>query len=190
MSLLDELNDRLSRPALKYAGTGNGRKEVWQPICVCGHIEGYHAPEIGGSFLDKVNGAFKVEGCRGAIPNRGVEPKRIALGDYLYTATCPCQKMRPVADVDRSGRTFRQKVYTQDFVHPFMRGMKALHTWVHGMKGIKDPDAEFERRLVMREAAQVCAVCGFKGATVLPAFSTKQRDSEMRCKDHYEHPIG
>ena len=166
-------------------------RERWATICVCGHEDKFHGVHNGGSFGEGQPGKQAVDGCRGATPGRDESLARplSADGTVQYEATCPCKKVRPVALIDRPGRTFRQKTYTRDYIHPFDRGMRALMTRLSNSKAYgKDPGPEFERRLEWIAKARVCEVCGSK-KNVMPAYADSARNSEMRCERHYREPF-
>lgn len=167
-------------------------RENWVTICVCGHEDKFHGVGNGGGFGVGPGEKKTVDGCRGATPGRD-EPLGKPMdtdGTIHYSPTCPCKKVRPVAEVDRPSRAFRQKTWTRDYVHPFDRGLKALLTRLSGSKAYgADPETEFERRVQMIEKACVCAVCGSK-KDVVPAYADASRNSEMRCEKHYREPFG
>jgi hypothetical protein len=102
--------------------------------------------------------------------------------------TCPCRTFNPVAEVDRPGRYFHQRI-PRDGRHPFPLGMRAYFTRILKFKDVNgDPDlaaAEFDRRFRWLDGQPTCAKCGAHGADrddIWPRFVIDSgHQSAMRC---------
>lgn len=142
----------------------------WRALCVCGHLDRYHSPSVGGTYTFEetytsggqrgrgVTTTVRFLGCVGAMPGRGAEryrtveanPSARTKVDQL-TVTCPCTQMQPVASVDRPNRYFCQRVPATITVetprpeqldrHPMLIGMRAFLTHLSRRKSAhQDPD--------------------------------------------------
>jgi len=167
------------------------RQIRWVELCVCGHEKTFHGPNNGGEYGGAEWGKT-VDGCAGPPPSRNAPKKRISPDGLLHVdPTCPCVMHRPVAEVDRPGRYFRQKTWTLDQVHPMIRGLKAQRTRLANSKTYATTaDAELEKRFRWLPGAHKCRVCGKDDQTVRPCYVNDQRLSQMRCSAHYDDPIG
>jgi hypothetical protein len=183
----------------------------WNELCVCGHIDRYHSPSIGGTyripepFLKKVRGedvtvTTAFYGCVGALKIRGFEELTSTDVDReartmvnRVNPTCPCIDFRPVAKVDRPNRYFNQRMPkdpSDPMRHPFLVGIRAFRTFLSGRVQAKKDDRwaerEFDRRFVWLEGKQVCSMsrCKETGDGVYPGFVNDDRLSELRCGPH------
>ena len=127
------------------------RPPAWYKLCVCGHLDRYHSPTIGGTFevVPTEEKTFPdgrrmvyhhvVEGCRGAMVNRGQstvrdereETEELITRTETFVATCPCDDFRPVAKVDQPNRSFNQRMPDRPrrrARHPFQVGIRAFST--------------------------------------------------------------
>jgi len=143
---------------------------VWHQVCVCGHLDRYHGPAIGGGYRlpepktqsirgEQVTVVTVLGGCVGALKPKGFEEtsttadrddRRIL---HRLNPTCPCTEFRPVARVDRPNRYFNQRIpadRTDPARHPFAVGLRALATHLSKRRAAQaDPDwaaAELDRR--------------------------------------------
>src|SRR4051812_18767778 len=173
MGTIDELLASFGPDALARPETARSMPHAWHGLCVCGHLDRYHSPSIGGTFrlatsIDRVmpNGGRMIyeqlfHGCRGAMVNRNVPLNKDDVqrtGDTMVRketllATCPCVKFREVAQVDRPNRYFNQRmpvIRTNPVAHPFMVGIRAFMTFLSRRRAaLSDPSwatAEFDRR--------------------------------------------
>jgi hypothetical protein len=190
VGLFDELDAHLAATG-QDSTTWNDRRVNWIEICVCGHAGVMHGPSAGGTYGGPEWGKT-VEGCVGPPPERGTPRTRIQPDGMMHLkATCPCIVYRPVAEVDRPARYFRQKTYTKDQIHPMVRGLKAMRTRLDNSKGFAGQGAEeAERRFRWLDGARKCRVCGAKDDTVWPSYVNDDRLSQLRCTEHRHLPIG
>ena len=175
-------------------------------VCVCGHLDRYHSPDIGGAYrvpepeVQKSGTTTTVfHGCVGAMKARNFEPFTLATNREERTvlktihATCPCEELRAVASVDRPNRFFNQRMPTDrsdSSRHPFQIGVRAFTTHLGKRKAVlKDPtwaDREFEKRFTWLTETRVCSIstCRRAGEDVFPAFVNGDGLSELRCSSH------
>lgn len=198
----DLLGDDLGEPAR------SSRPERWFALCVCGHIDRFHSDSIGGSYevrppeervydgvTEKMVQTF--DGCRGAMLNRDQElftstvDAATRTTTQRLTVTCPCERLRPVADVDRPGRFFSQKVPANPADrarHPFVVGVRAYHKRLAKFRAAQaDPtwaDAEFDRRFTWRAKRHCGLPSCRKTDDLLPVFVNAELLSELRCPKH------
>lgn len=178
---LGDYFDSLGEPVER--GT-SGARVNWVPLCVCGHPGSFHGRGIGGS---PPSDDMDADGCRGASPGRATLPStRTPGGTVLLAPTCPCRRYRPVAEVDRPGRTVRQRA-AADGVHPFMKGLKAFRTRLERSKTVQDPAAEFDSRFRWT-VERACSVCGTTGPTVWPTLAGDEPGGSLRCEAHWKRP--
>jgi len=188
MGMLDELDATL-------AATGDYVNSVdkdvrWVEICVCGHEKAMHGQNNGGEY-GGVEWARWVDGCAGPPQERNApKQRRQADGMAHMPPTCPCTIFRPVAEVDRPGRYFRQKTWTRDRIHPMLRGLQAQRTRLSRSKTYAAfADEEIERRFKWIDGKRKCRVCGKQDGSVWPSYVNEQRLSQMRCAEHRELPL-
>lgn len=182
---------------------------VWNELCVCGHLDRFHAPAIGGSYRipqpqtgtdrpQSVTRTMVFGGCLGAVRPRGFEELTQTANDdvtvitFRINPTCPCEEFRPVAKVDRPNRYFCQRIPADrdSDRHPFVIGLRAFSTHLGKRKAAETdpgwPAAEFDRRFQWIEGARVCGQPKCKATDgVLPVFLGATGDrSELRCPKH------
>jgi hypothetical protein len=187
------------------------RYHRWHNLCVCGHLDRYHAPSVGGTYElvptrtvstrgEEFTQSQEFTGCVGALSYRGLDDTSTAVDHEAKTVTvtihptCPCTEFRPVVKVDRPNRYFNQQMprdlgdHTR---HPFLVGIRAFTTHLSRRKAATaDPawaDAEFARRFTWIDGARVCAIsrCRTADETVWPCFVTDgEAHSELRCGSH------
>jgi hypothetical protein len=150
MGILDEIEASFGPDALKPS---NARTtyDRWHELCVCGHIDRYHGPSVGGSYplktgtspdpRDGAEGARVprtqvLDGCLGAV-QKGWISDRAAWDDETQTVierlppTCPCTQLRPIVRVNRPNRYFNQRMpadRSDPSRHPFIVGVRAFTT--------------------------------------------------------------
>ena len=181
----------------------------WHEVCVCGHIDRYHAETVGGTYelppvLTRSMGGEEVTqttvfaGCNGAMPGRGFESQTYTPDREKHTLlitivpTCPCEKFRAVARIDRPNRYFNQRLprdRSERSRHPFVVGIRAFSTHLSKRKAaLADPDwatAEFDRRFTWLPDARVCSLSKCNAtADVWPVFVDADDRSELRCPQH------
>jgi hypothetical protein len=190
MGIIEELDAHILATGIDLSSAAD-RQSRWIEICVCGHERTMHGPGNGGEY-GGVDWGKTVDGCAGPPPERGRPLRRIQADGMAHVdPTCPCMMHRPVAEVDRPARYFRQKVWTRDRVHPLVRGMRAMTTRLDRSKRYLGQGAEeAARRFRWLDDARECRVCGKRDGTVWPCYVNDQRLSQMRCSNHYELPIG
>jgi hypothetical protein len=212
VGVLDEFRASFGPTALDPTTGPGTHPPVWQPLCVCGHLQRHHAPSIGGTFelFDPTEKAMPdgrrfvhiqiAEGCRGAMVNRGqstVQDDTDSTGDPItrtetFLATCPCDDFREVAKVDRPNRYFNQRIpldRTDAVRHPFQIGIRAFSTFLsRRRRALSDPAwaaAEFDRRF--QWTARRCEISSCTATDdVWPVFVSGNRSglSELRCPAH------
>jgi hypothetical protein len=184
----------------------------WCQLCICGHLDRYHSPSVGGAYqltehrTQTIRGqevAITVAffGCVGALKARNFEELTYSEIDREHNTmverinvTCPCEEFRPVVTVDRPNRYFNQRM-PNDRVdparHPFMVGIRAFMTHLSKRKqAVANPDwyaEEFDRRFVWIEGKRVCGMSRCTETDdVFPIFVTDTGDgrSELRCAKH------
>jgi hypothetical protein len=180
----------------------------WRELCICGHLDRYHSPSIGGGYVlkDPWTVAFRGEtinvtaaffGCVGALKPRGFEEITETADREAMTKierinpTCPCDDFRAVAMVDRPNRFFNQRMPTDRVDpdrHPFQTGVRAFMTHLSRRKqAMADPswfEAELDRRFTWTEGKRICAtVKCTETDDVFPVFVDGER-SELRCSKH------
>jgi len=209
MGTLDEIrrdfgDDFFTRPTAAAAARHN-----WAALCVCGHQAGYHSPTVGGTYRLPETASMQLRGetwttvhlfhgCVGALPTRGTETESsVANRDSMTVTrsiipTCPCEELRPVANVDRPNRYFNQRMpadRNDRGRHPFMLGIRAFTTHLTRRRAaLADPSwpaAEFDRRFTWIDGARVCGISKCKETDdVWPMFVDVDGRSELRCPKH------
>jgi hypothetical protein len=210
MGTLDDLKASFGDGVLDRP-TGRTSRSNWHELCVCGHIDRYHAPSTGGLYVlvpsrtvrlrdEEFTQSQEFTGCNGALPSRDFEDTTTAVDREAKTvtvtihSTCPCTEFRPVVRVDRPNRMFNQRIPTDlrdQMRHPFVVGIRALTTFLAGRKDALADDgwaaAEFERRFAWIEENRRCSIsrCRETGDGVWPCFVTDgEAHSELRCGPH------
>jgi len=203
-ALGDDYFDRERQPYTKHR---------WFEICVCGHLDKYHSPSIGGGYVlkeshpmrqgprtdpDGWTARYLFHGCVGAVAARGLEATTLAIDHEARTSTetllptCPCEEFRPIAKVDRPNRYFNQRIPLSDRLslatHPFTVGVRAFTTHLSRRRAaLSDPawaTAEFARRFVWLDGKRVCGISKCTETDgVFPVFVHEDR-SELRCPKH------
>jgi hypothetical protein len=210
MGVLDEFRSSFGETALEPSTRGGHRPPVWYELCVCGHLDRYHSPAIGGTFevVPTEEKTFPdgrrmvyhhvVEGCRGAMVNRGQvttrddreETEELIIRTETFVATCPCNDFRPVAKVDKPNRYFNQRIpitdRTDPLRHPFQVGIRAFTTHLTKRRAaLSDPtwaEREFDRRFEW--TARRCAISKCTATADVWAVFVNDRLSELRCPAH------
>ncbi len=210
MGILGEFERSFGPDALKPT-TGVGTVQTnWQSLCVCGHLQKHHSPDVGGLFAMQPDESRTMPdgrefsfhqvftGCRGAMVNRGVETMHDETAETeetvtrveTFDATCPCPEFREVAKVDRPNRYFNQRIpvrFDDPLRHPMSVGVRALATFLsRRRRALSDPawaSAEFDRRFEWTH--RVCALSQCEATDdVWAVFINDDGDSEMRCAQH------
>lgn len=206
--IFEELRESFGEDALNRA-TERTVVANWHELCVCGHLDRYHSPSIGGSFdlpaprtstiRDvEITTTHLFDGCAGAMPARGFETRTQTVdrdtGQATVTvhSTCPCPAFRPVARVDRPNRYFNQRVpadRSDPFRHPFPTGVRAFTTHLSRRRAAQaSPDwatAEFDRRFTWIEGKRVCSLTHCTATVnVWPVFVDRADTSDLRCPKH------
>ncbi len=188
--------------------TAAGPTHNWHELCVCGHLDKYHATSTGGAYRvpePTVKISRGVEwtqvvsftGCVGALRPRGFqESTESADRETLVTTmtvhpTCPCTSFTPVARIDRPNRYTNQRIpvdRSDRSRHPFVLGLKAFSTHLSRRRAaLADPtwpDREFERRFEWLPGKRVCGISKCQATdAVWPVFVHDDR-SELRCPAH------
>jgi hypothetical protein len=180
----------------------------WCTICMCGHIDRFHAELIGGTYQvpvpeprsvggQMVTVQIQVDGCLGAMPTKGFTAETVTMDREALThttvrhATCPCTEFRPVANVDKPNRFFNQRlpVDRDDRErHPFMVGLRAFSTHLSRRRAaLSNPawaEAELERRFSWIEDKRVCAIGRCRETKDVWPVLIDGELSEMRCSAH------
>jgi hypothetical protein len=203
MGLSDELTDLVGDGVVPYIQ----ERRRWLGLCVCGHISTQHSQSVGGEYIpapltDTTPPTIeRFDGCRGALAGgRKPTEEYVREGDVivkLTLATCPCERFRPIAKVDRPGRFFNQAIPRdrEDYIrHPFLTGIRAYRTRISKFKAIDgDPvktAAELDRRFEWLPGARICSISRCKATDdVWPVFVSEGSDgtrshSELRCLAH------
>lgn len=184
----------------------------WHELCVCGHLDRYHSPSVGGTYRltetrtqvirgEDVTVTTAFLGCVGAMPGRGFEAETLTVDHEARTMvtrinpTCPCESFTPVARLDRPNRFFNQRLprdRNDHARHPMAVGVRAFLTHLSKRKAaVTDPDwvdLEFDRRFVWIPKKRRCGLskCA-ETADVWPVFVDGER-SELRCGPHRSRP--
>ena len=206
MSLLEDFQRNFG----VHTQTAAEARHNWHQLCVCGHLDRYHSPTVGGTFaiaepkvvqnragVDYTNVTL-FHGCVGALKKRNQDYATTTTDTDVHTvtltihATCPCEEFRPVVKVDRPNRYFNQQVPLDRLDpgrHPFNTGVRAFSTHLSRRKGAKaDPNwaaAELERRFTWLEHMRLCSLshCS-ETVDVWPVFVNADGHSELRCPAH------
>lgn len=207
MSSLDEFRDAFGEDFLNPRD--RQPTHVWNELCVCGHLDRYHSPSVGGTYQipeprtqsvrgQEVTISTVFHGCVGAVKARNFVEKTATADREAMTVveklnpTCPCEELRAVAKVDRPNRFFNQRLPADRSNlgrHPFQTGVRAFSTHLGKRKAAQsDPawaEAEFSRRFVWDEERRVCAISSCTStAAVFPVFVNGDDLSELRCPNH------
>jgi hypothetical protein len=210
VGVLDEFRSSFGDDALDPSTRGGHRPLVWYELCACGHLDRYHAPSIGGTFEQEPStertfpdgrrmvSLHIAEGCRGAMVNRGQvtvrndvdETPDLITRTETFLSTCPCQKFRPVAKVDKPNRFFNQRIpidRSDPLRHPFQVGIRAFSTHLSKRRAaLSDPtwaEREFDRRFEW--TARRCAISKCKATDdVWAVYLNPEGLSELRCPAH------
>lgn len=210
MGTLDDIRSQFGEVTLSAREV----KHNWADLCVCGHLDRYHSPTVGGAYPvlpDEnvtthsgltVTRKHLFHGCVGALKRRDQEHVTFdpsagpGLQTFTINPTCPCTELRPAAKVDRPNRYFNQQVPRSATVvdqtrHPFMVGISAFYTHLSRRRAATaDPtwaDAEFERRFVWIEETRRCSISTCRSTVptdVWPTFVNGEQLSELRCGLH------
>lgn len=193
-----------------HSQTAAEARHNWAKLCVCGHLDRYHSPTVGGLYVlpapfVKSNRAgvdytlsTLFHGCVGALKRRNADHATVTTDTDAHTvtttihATCPCEEFRPVARVDRPNRYFNQQlpIDREDPArHPFNTGVRAFTTHLSRRKAATaDPEwaaAELERRFTWLDGARECSLSHcLELADVWPVFVNGDGLSELRCPAH------
>jgi hypothetical protein len=201
MGTLDDLKDNFGDGVLDRP-TGRTSQSNWHDLCVCGHLDRYHAPSTGGLYElvptrtvssrgEEFTQSQTFTGCVGALMARGLDDVTTVVDREAKTVTqtinptCPCTEFRPVVHVDRPNRFFNQRIPADlgdRTRHPFIVGIRAFTTHL-GKRKAADPErggspewvtAEFERRFTWIEENRRCDIsrCRTADETVWPCFVT------------------
>lgn len=201
MGTVDEIKATFGDDFFDPKPTGR-RYKNWAQLCVCGHIDRYHAETVSGLYQlpgpttqhnragETVTYHHAFSGCVGAMPGRGFEPKTATvdrdthIGVVTVNPTCPCTAFTPVVMVDRPNRYFNQRMpldRTDPARHPFMVGIRAFMTHLSRRKQeVANPGwyaEEFDRRFVWMDDARVCSLSKCTTtAEVWPVFVNTGKD--------------
>jgi len=185
-------------------------KQNWHGLCVCGHLDRYHSPTVGGTYQLKESDSipwrgqtyqrnYVLDGCVGALKRRNAEVETVSTDHdakvmvYSLNVTCPCDNLRVVATVDRPSRFFNQQIANDTTLqarHPFMVGIRAFSTHLSRRKAATGKpdwaDEEFDRRFTWGEDVRHCSIshCLVSGTDVWPTFVNGELLSELRCGAH------
>jgi hypothetical protein len=207
MSTQDELRELFGEDFFDRKDARESRQN-WHELCVCGHIDRLHAVGIGGRYVTAEPKTVMLQGeewthlvvfggCIGAMRLRNYE-ENATVSDHerrittlTIRPTCPCDRFRKVAKVDRPNRYFNQRLprdLTDQSRHPFQLGIRAFSTHLSKRRAaLSDPSwatAEFARRFEWLPSERVCGIS--KCTTVdgvFPVFVHDDR-SELRCPAH------
>jgi len=207
MGTLDELRDQFGDDFFTRT-TAAQPTQNWHTLCVCGHLDRYHATATGGGYVvpEPTTIALRGEtwtqvvvftGCVGALRSRTFDAETVTSDrEKLITTqtihpTCPCIEFRPVARIDRPNRFCNQRMptdLTDQARHPFQVGLRAFTTHLSRRRAaLSDPswaDREFERRFVWLDGKRVCGISKCTETDgVFPVFVDGDH-SELRCPKH------
>ena len=209
MGIRDELKRSFGEDFF-HPETDREQYKNWHELCVCGHLDRYHSPSVGGTYRLKEPHTQRVDdgdpvpvtsaffGCNGSMPGREFESETTTVDREAraivvrINPTCPCETFTPVVRVDRPNRYFNQRLprdRTDHARHPLVVGVRAFMTHLSRRKAaLKDPawvEREFDRRFTWLDGKRICGLAKCTSTDdVWPVFVVDGERSELRCGAH------